>query len=72
MTMLGYLADHEMTQDWDEKPRVYDNPTQLDYIDLFDPSRWVGKPPARNRRQEESKFWKRFRACPNGRYLTLN
>ena len=41
-TMLGFLTDnYEMTPEWGDAPRRYDNPHQIGYIEMHDPSRWL-------------------------------
>lgn len=44
-TMLAFLADnYQMTPEALRGPRQYDTPHQIGYIEVLDPSRWLGLP----------------------------
>jgi hypothetical protein len=59
LTMLAFLSDNfEMTAERDEKTIKYDSPAQLSYIDLYDPSRWIGSTPPKRQNETNSDFWK--------------
>lgn len=57
-TLLAFLADnYELKVDRYGEPGIYDSPAQLSYIDMYDPSRWIGSVTRPHDDEIKSDFW---------------
>jgi hypothetical protein len=57
-TMLAFLADNYcMTPGFGHQPRTYDSPVQINYIEMFDPSRWLAATPKAAVKSLGDAFW---------------
>jgi len=59
MSFLGFLADnYQMSPEFGDEPRNYESPTQIGYIHLYDPSRWLASgSTSLSSDTDESKLW---------------
>jgi len=59
MNFLGFLADnYQMSPKFNDGPRRYESPSQIGYINLYDPSRWLISDSSRlSPDTDESRLW---------------